>query len=145
MAAERRKLTEMRNILMNVPLLSSCSKKDLSLLAGVVEEKHFPEGSQICQQGEASLGMHVVTHGAVRVDVGGRRRRRLGPGAFFGEIALFDGGRRSATVTAETAVTTLHIPAWSFKAVLKSRPELALKVLEKMAQRIRENEGSFTN
>jgi CRP-like cAMP-binding protein len=62
--------------------------------------------------------------------VGGRTRRRLGPGSFFGEISLLDRGPRTATVVAETPVRALSLSAWNFRAALKEHPSLAVKMLE---------------
>ncbi|MBA2725735.1 MAG: cyclic nucleotide-binding domain-containing protein, partial [Actinobacteria bacterium] len=69
----------------------------------------------------------------------------LGPGAFFGEIALLDGGPRSATVVAEGDVTTLSLPTWAFRSILKANPTLALKMLEEVCRRLRTSESSLTN
>jgi CRP-like cAMP-binding protein len=89
--------------------------------------------------------MHVIMAGEVKVMVGDRTRRRLGPGAFFGEIALLDGGPRTASVVAETPVRTFAITSWNFRAVLKSHPSLPLKMLEEVCSRLRENERSLSN
>lgn len=61
----------------------------------------FPAVRVICTEGELGAGLHVVIEGETKVQVNARTKRRLGPGAFFGEIALPDGGSRSATVIAE--------------------------------------------
>jgi CRP-like cAMP-binding protein len=87
--------------------------------------------------------MHMVISGETKVQVGGRTRRRLGPGAFFGEIALLDGGPRTATVIADTPVETLFIAFWNFKTVLKREPGLALKILEEVCSRIRASDSSI--
>jgi CRP-like cAMP-binding protein len=69
--------------------------------------------------------------------VGGRTRRRLGPGSFFGEISLLDRGPRTATVVAETPVRALSLSAWNFRAALKEHPSLAVKMLKELASRVR--------
>ena len=69
--------------------------------------------------------------------VGGRTRRRLGPGSFFGEISLLDRRPRTATVVAETPVRALSLSAWNFRAALKEHPSLAVKMLEELASRVR--------
>ena len=131
----------MRDLIANLSLFASCSKRELSLLAGIAEQVEAPPGTVVCAEGQADLGLHVVVDGTVRVTVGGEERRQLGAGAFFGEISLFDGGPRSATVEAMSDVTLLHIPAWGFNAVLKQEPELAIKMLKELAARIRENDA----
>ncbi|CAN5622626.1 N/A [soil metagenome] len=137
--------TETLTILKTVPIFSACSPKELRSIGGIVKEVEFPAGKVICKEGETGIGLHVVVSGETKVSIGGRTRRRLGPGAFFGEIALLDGGPRTATVTAETPVKTLSIPSWSFKAVIKTQPGLALKMLEEACRRLRANETSLNN
>jgi CRP/FNR family transcriptional regulator, cyclic AMP receptor protein len=144
-----RKATATRNqlhdYLRTIPLFSSCSKAELNRIAAIVKEVHFDAGHVICREGETGVGLHVVVEGETKVQIGGRTRRKLGPGAFFGEIALLDGGPRSATVVAETPVRTLSIPAWSFKTTLRSNPSLALKMLEEACRRLRTSNANFSN
>jgi CRP/FNR family transcriptional regulator, cyclic AMP receptor protein len=77
--------------------------------------------------------------------VGGRTRRRLGPGDFFGEISLLDRGPRMATVVAETPVRTLSLSSWNFRAALKELPSMAIKMLEELAHRIRTTSASVSD
>jgi CRP-like cAMP-binding protein len=130
-------------LLKTVPLFSSCTKKELSTIASIVKEVDFEAGRTICREGESGVGLHVVVDGETKVQIGGRTRRRLGPGAFFGEIALLDGGPRSATVIAETPVKTLAIPAWEFRPLIEAQPRLALKMLEEMCRRLRSTNASL--
>jgi CRP/FNR family cyclic AMP-dependent transcriptional regulator len=140
-----RKKTDHLGLLKTVPIFSGCTSRELASIGRIVKEVHFPVDDVICKEGETGVGLHIVVEGETKVQIGGRTRRRLGPGSFFGEIALLDGGPRTATVIAETPVTTLSIPAWSFKAVIKSQPSLALKMLEEVCRRLRANESSLTN
>jgi CRP-like cAMP-binding protein len=128
-----------------VPIFSACTQKELKGIATSGKEVRFEAGRVICEEGQTGVGMHVILAGEVKVLVGGRTRRRLGPGAFFGEIALLDGGPRSASVVAETPVRTFGITSWNFRAVLKSHPSLPLKMLEEVSRRLRENERSLSN
>ncbi|MDP9225525.1 MAG: cyclic nucleotide-binding domain-containing protein [Actinomycetota bacterium] len=128
-----------------VPIFSGCSDKELQAIARMAKEVKFPEGKQICKQGQSGLGLHVITDGRTKVVVNGRTRRRLGPGAFFGEMALLDNGPRSATVLAETPVSTLSLSAWDFKQAVKNHPTIAVKVLEEVSARLREVEASISS
>ncbi len=128
-----------------VPILSACTPRELKGIASTGKEVQFEAGRAICKEGTTGVGLHIITEGEVKVQVGGRTRRRLGPGAFFGEIALLDGGPRSASVIAETPVRTFSITSWDFRAVLKSHPSLPLKILEETCRRLRENERSLSN
>jgi CRP/FNR family transcriptional regulator len=132
-------------VLRSIGIFSGCSKRELQSLAKVLKEIDYQTGDEICRQGQSGLGLHVVTEGETEVQVDGQTRRRLGPGAFFGEIALLDGGPRSATVIARTPVSTLSLSTWDFKETLKNHPDLAVKMLEELGRRLRENESSVSH
>ncbi|MEA2434042.1 MAG: family transcriptional regulator, cyclic receptor protein [Actinomycetota bacterium] len=132
----------MADVIRSVPLFSECSRKELSLLAGIAEERDVAAGESIVRQGETGIGLEIVLEGDVRVEIDGETRRHLGPGAFFGEIALLDGGPRSATVIAETEVRLLAVPAWSFNATIKSEPSIAVTMLRELARRLRDRPAS---
>jgi CRP/FNR family transcriptional regulator, cyclic AMP receptor protein len=72
---------------------------------------------------------------------GGRRIRKLGPGDSFGDIALIDGGPRSATVEAETPLSTLSLATWNFKGALRENQSIAFKLLLVLCKRLREAES----
>ncbi len=129
----------------SVPIFSSCTPKELKGVATSGKEVSFEAGRVICKEGETGVGLHIILEGEVKVLVGGRTRRRLGPGAFFGEIALLDGGPRSASVVAETPVRTFAITSWNFRSVLKEHPSMPVKMLEEVCKRLRENERSLSN
>jgi CRP/FNR family transcriptional regulator, cyclic AMP receptor protein len=139
------KKSERANLLKNVPLFAGCSPREMASIASVGKVVSFPTGGVICKEGQSGVGLHVVVEGEVKVQVGGRTRRRLGAGAFFGEVALLDGGPRTATVVAETPVRALVIPVWNFKSVLKSHPSIAVKMLEEVAGKLRTTESSLTH
>jgi CRP-like cAMP-binding protein len=75
--------------------------------------------------------------GTADVSIGGKKRATLGPGDFFGEIALLDGGPRTATVTARTDVQLLGLTEWVFRGLMIEHPSIALKTLQQMAGRLR--------
>ena len=75
--------------------------------------------------------------GSMRVEQNGKQIARLGPGDFFGEIALVDGGPRTATVTAEEASRLLVVGHREFHALLEQNPEIQLQVLTALAKRVR--------
>lgn len=74
----------------------------------------------------------------------GRTRSELGPGDYFGEMSLLDGGPRSATVRASEPLTTLSIAEWNFRPLLKSHPTIAYKMLVMMCRRLRSVERNVT-
>jgi CRP/FNR family transcriptional regulator, cyclic AMP receptor protein len=138
-----RKRSDHLEKLRRVPLFAGCSDRELKSIAASVKEVHFPAGKTICKEGDSGVGLHVILDGDTKVQINGRTRRRLGPGAFFGEIALLDGGPRSATVIAETDVTTLWLAVWSFRSVLSANPSLAVKMLEELGRRVRSTDRSI--
>lgn len=123
--------------LANVPIFSGCSKRELALIARSAKTVAHRKGTVIAREGEPGVGLFVILEGECEVTVGGRRRARLGPGDFFGEIALLDGGPRTATVTALTDVTLAGITGWVFRGLITEHPRIALKTLEAVAGRLR--------
>jgi CRP-like cAMP-binding protein len=141
----RKKADPRVEVLRAVPLFSGCTDKELLEISKMTKEVDFPPGKQICKQGQSGLGLHVITDGETKVVINGRTRRRLGPGAFFGEMALIDNGPRSAAVVAESPVSTLSLSAWDFKEVVGNHPTIAMKVLEEMSRRLREADASISS
>lgn len=131
---------EVSKRLEEIPLFSRLKQKHLKLVAQQSKTVSFESGASICTEGESGVGMHVIAEGQVKISVGGREIRQMGPGAFFGEVALLDGGPRSATVVAESDVVTVSIPFWNFRNLLNEHPEIAVAMLEEAAKRLRRTE-----
>jgi CRP/FNR family transcriptional regulator, cyclic AMP receptor protein len=94
--------------------------------------------------GEPGDAFFVIVDGSAIVDVAPRKRARLSPGDFFGEMSLLDGEPRSATVHAETDVRLLAIPRRNFHTVLQEVPDLTYKILVTLSRRLRQLERSLT-
>jgi CRP/FNR family transcriptional regulator, cyclic AMP receptor protein len=127
-----------------VPLFSGCSKKELQTIARAVKDIDHPAGTVIAREGEPGIGLFVIEEGDADVTIGGRKKASLGPGDFFGEIALLDGGPRTATVTATTDVKLLGLTEWVFRGLMQEHPAIAIKTLEAMAGRLRSVTKSAT-
>jgi CRP/FNR family transcriptional regulator, cyclic AMP receptor protein len=123
--------------LKQVPLFSACSSRELRAIAGVVKEVDHPKGTVIAREGDPGVGLFVIVDGDAEVTIGGKRMARLSQGDFFGEIALLDGGPRSATVTAKSDLRLLGLTEWVFRGLLQEHPSIAVKTLESMAGRLR--------
>jgi CRP/FNR family transcriptional regulator, cyclic AMP receptor protein len=123
--------------LAKVPLFSGCSKRELQLVARVVKDVTHPAGTVIAREGEPGVGLFVIVEGEAEVTIGGKRKAKLGPGDFFGEIALLDGGPRTATVTTLTDVKLLGLTEWVFRGLMQEHPAIAVKTLQQMAGRLR--------
>lgn len=123
--------------LAGVPMFSACSKRELAVIAQAAKEISHRAGAVIAREGERGVGLFVILEGECRVTIGGKTKAKLGPGEFFGEIALLDGGPRTATVTATTDVKLVGITEWVFRGLITEHPKIALKTLESIAGRLR--------
>ncbi|MEO8476772.1 MAG: cyclic nucleotide-binding domain-containing protein [Actinomycetota bacterium] len=123
--------------LSQVPLFSGCTQKDLLTIARVVKDIDHDEGTVIAREGDAGIGLFVIADGTAEVTIGGVKKASLGPGEFFGEIALLDGGPRTATVTATSDIKLLGLTEWVFRGLMQEHPSIAVKTLQAMAGRLR--------
>ena len=123
--------------LSRVPLFSDCSNRDLQTIGRVVKDIDHPAGTVIAREGEPGVGLFVIVEGEAEVTIGGKKKATLGPGEFFGEIALLDGGPRTATVTAITDMKLLGLTEWVFRGLMQEHPSIAIKTLQQRAGRLR--------
>jgi CRP/FNR family cyclic AMP-dependent transcriptional regulator len=130
--------------LAKVPLFSGCSNKELTAIAKVVREIDHPAGTAIATEGDPGAGLFVIESGDADVTIGGKRVNKLHAGDFFGEMALLDGGPRTATVTATTDIKLYALTEWVFRGLLVEHPSIALRTLEAMAARLRSATKSAT-
>jgi CRP/FNR family transcriptional regulator, cyclic AMP receptor protein len=119
-----------------VPLFSNLSKRDLDAVAAIADEIDLREGKELTREGAPGREFFVLIEGDAAVRKNNRRINRLGPGDFFGEIALVHDRPRTATVVAETPVRALVINARNFQRLLKEQPEIQGRVLTAMAARL---------
>jgi CRP-like cAMP-binding protein len=124
-------------MLAEVPIFEELSTKELKSIAAAAKEVTHRQGAVLAREGDSGVGFFLILEGNVSVAVGGRPVRGMGPGDFFGEISLLDGGPRTATCAAQTEVTTLGITPWTFKRLIEQNPSIASKMLKVMAQRLR--------
>ncbi len=127
-------------LLQQVPLFKGLSEKQLRSLSTEFTERRFSEGQELTAEGSGGAGFFVIESGSARVSVEGSERRTLGPGDYFGEIALIDGGMRTATITAASDGVAWGLTRWQFKPLVESNGEIAWPLLESMARRTRELE-----
>jgi CRP/FNR family transcriptional regulator, cyclic AMP receptor protein len=124
--------------LRQVPLFSDLSDDDLERLARQMKERTFKEGSAVTSEGTGGAGFFVITEGNATVSVGGEERATIGPGDYFGEIALIDEGMRSATIVAATDLRCYGLTPWEFKPFVEEHPQVAWTLLQTLARRLRE-------
>jgi CRP/FNR family cyclic AMP-dependent transcriptional regulator len=123
-------------LIKRVPLFARCSKRDLEKIAGIADEIDLREGKVLMREGGRGSEFFILLEGGVDVEKDGRRINTLGPGDFFGEIALISRSPRTATVTTTSPVLALVITDRSFRRLLEETPEVQLKVLEALAARL---------
>jgi CRP/FNR family cyclic AMP-dependent transcriptional regulator len=124
------------DLLKRVPLFAGCSKTELRELALVADELDLREDRTLVREGQAGREFFILVEGSVRVSRKGRKLGDLGPGDWFGEIALLTDTPRTATVTATSPIRVLVITDRSFRRVVESMPKIALKVLSTLGQRL---------
>ena len=127
-------------LLERVPLFQGLERRDLERLARSFKERVFRSGDTIASEGGGGVGFFVIGDGHAKVSVHGEERATLGPGDYFGEVALIDEGARSATVTAETDVKAYGMTPWDFRPLVETNAAIAWKMLQTMAHRLRQAE-----
>jgi CRP-like cAMP-binding protein len=123
-----------------VPLFSGCDAGDIEWIGTLADEVDVAAGHVIFREGATAHEFVIVVDGALRVERLGSVINRLGPGDFAGEIALVDGGPRTATVIADVPSRLLVVGHREFHSLLEKRPSIELQVLQALARRVRANE-----
>jgi len=126
--------------LAQAPLFAGISKRHLRAVARLSRVSSFHAGASVVTEGAEGSAMYVLLEGTAKVVKGGRTLARLGPGSFFGEISLLDGGPRTASVIAETPLRTVKLGGAELRKVLQQEPQMALRVLTELAKRLRPQE-----
>jgi CRP-like cAMP-binding protein len=121
-----------QELLAQVPLFSMLSRKDLDKLAPEAHDRTFPAGTVLSEEGETGVTFGVIVKGRAPVSLHGRPVRTLGPGDYFGEMALIDHSCRSAKITVDTELNCLLFVAWVFRPFALEHPESAWALLEIM-------------
>lgn len=126
-------------LLKEVPLFSTFSKKQLKSVKKTAKEKEFKSEEMIVREGDASnTGFYLILDGQVEVKQDDSTLSKLGSGQFFGEMAVLDEKPRSADVVAITDTKCLLLTSWDFKALIKTYPDMATKVIAELANRLRQ-------
>ena len=117
------------------------SAKELTSLAREAHDRTFSAGTVLTEEDEIGVTFGVIMEGQAAVSVHERPVRAIGPGDYFGEMALIDHSYRSATITAETELRCLLFTPWVFRPFAMKHPETAWALLEMMVRRVREAEA----
>jgi CRP-like cAMP-binding protein len=109
----------------------------INILRGEKDTRHFSAGQTIFAEGAPADGMYAVLEGEVDIVIEGKTRETVGPGGFFGELALLDDHPRSARAIARTNSTVTVVDAKRFETLVQRSPYFALQVMQVMAARLR--------
>ena len=118
------------------PLFEGLSRRQLAQIARLSDDLDVPAGKVLCKEGSRGQEFFVIIDGEAEVTRGDEHLATLGSGDFFGEIALVEPVRRTATVTAGTALSFFVVSEPAFKSVLDTDPAIERKVLRTLARRL---------
>lgn len=125
-------------LLGRMPLFSACSQRQLAQVAALTVPAELKKGTVMTREGATGGLAFIIATGRAEVTRAGRRLARLGPGDVVGELSLIDGEPRSATVTATSDLEVLELDRKDLLKLLRKAPPVVRKLLESMAQRLRE-------
>ena len=124
-------------LIRSVPLFSGLTDHELERVASLADIVDLPKDRVIMTQGQLGWEMFVVVTGSARVDRDGQSLGERGPGEVLGEIALLDGGPRTATVTLAQPSRLLVLARREFGELMDEFPEIRLRILETVVHRLR--------
>jgi CRP/FNR family transcriptional regulator len=124
-------------MLKQVPLFAGLDDRELGQIASSMRERRFDAGDSVTQEGAGGVGFFVVESGEADVTVGGDARGSVGPGDYFGEIALINESPRTATLTARTDMVCYGMTPWDFRPLVESNSTIAWKLLTAMAEKMK--------
>ena len=133
------------DLLAQVPLFDGLSRRHLKQIAEHADEISFREKEVIVEADQPGGTFFVIVEGEVKVMRGNRVIARAGPGEFFGEISLLDGGPRTASVVADSPVIAIRLFKSSFDKLVTQEPKVATKILAAIARRLREAEKTISS
>ena len=123
--------------LKKVPLFAGLDDKELQQIASSMRERRYKAGDTVTQEGAGGVGFFVVEQGQADVSIGGESKGSVGPGDYFGEIALINESPRTATLTARTDMLCYGMTPWDFRPLVETNSAIAWKLLTAMAEKMK--------
>jgi CRP-like cAMP-binding protein len=124
-----------------VPLFHELDDAELEQVARLFKQRTFAPQETVAKEGSGGAAFYLIESGTATVTVGGQERSSLGPGDYFGEIALIDEGARSATITANDELVTYGLTFWDFRPLVQENAAICWKLLQFMVGRLRAAEA----
>jgi CRP/FNR family transcriptional regulator, cyclic AMP receptor protein len=126
-------------VLQRVPLFTDLNKRELQQIARLFKARRFAAGQTVVQEGSGGAAFFVIESGEATIVIGGKKRKTLKPGDYFGEVALLDEGKRMATITASSELVCYGLTYWDFRPVVQANGVIGWKLLQRMAKMLRES------
>jgi CRP/FNR family transcriptional regulator len=127
-------------LLATVPLFAALDRQAIAGLAREASRRVYAPGETLVREGDTGTALYVIVRGRVRVERGSGPATaalgELGPGDFFGELALIEDHPRSASVVAVEETECLLFVVWEFRALMKEHPEMALPIMNALIARL---------
>jgi CRP-like cAMP-binding protein len=123
--------------LQRVQLFADMDRRQAEQIARLLKLRPFAKGETVIMEGSGGAAFFLIDSGEATVTCKGAQLTTLGPGDYFGEVALIDGGPRSATVTAATDLVCYGITFWEFRPLIERNPAIGWKLLQALAKRLR--------
>jgi pyruvate,water dikinase len=120
-----------------VPLFAGLDRDEVEEIAHLFKERRFAQGETVVMEGASGAAFFMIDSGEATVTVHGKERTTLGPGDYFGEIALIDEGPRAATVTAKTDLVCHGLTFWEFRPLVEGNGKIGWKLLQSLAGMLR--------
>jgi hypothetical protein len=131
--------------LQRVQLFADLDRRHGEQIARLLKVRHFTNGETIIMEGSGGAAFFLIDSGEATVSSKGAHLATLGPGQYFGELALIDGGPRSATVTAASDMVCYGLTFWEFRPLVERNGAIGWKLLEALAKRLRTTNAATPN
>ena len=126
------------DVLERVPIFADLNRAELQQIARLFKERRFATGDVVIQEGSGGAAFFVIESGEATVFLGPKEHTTLKAGQYFGEIAMFDEGTRTATIRAASDLVCFGLTYWDFRPVVEANGVIGWKLLQRMAQLLRE-------
>jgi Pyruvate phosphate dikinase, AMP/ATP-binding domain/Cyclic nucleotide-binding domain len=127
-------------VVRNVRLFADLDRDELAQIARLFKQRRFHKGETVIKEGSGGAAFYVIESGEVTVTIGGELRATLGPGDYFGEVALIDEGARIATITPVDDLVCYGLTLWELRPLVEANGVIGWKLMQTLAKDLREAE-----